>query len=476
MPEENHLRKQSLIALSALFLLLVGAVIYWQARVLFADSAFQVFNVINQQAFSIAHYRYGAFVSQLGPYIFSQMHLPLKVVLFIYAITPNLLFAAVCAIILFVLRQYKVAVLMGLYYLLLVSDSYVLVADEMNQGAAWMFLYFALLLHSGRKPPNPFFLYPTLAILAFLAISSHFILIIPIAFIWGYFLIDGVEWQRSKSASVLLTLLLVTIVAIKMIIGASDPYDNEHLHNVTHFSLQDIAESFAKPVIITFLSRCFTNYWSAMIVFVLGVGSLWRMGKKALAGWTILTCTGYLILMGLAYGEYDEHMLLFHIEIEWRCLSVILATPFVFAFLPSISVSRSSMLLMAIFVVRLSYIGHAMDKYDSRIEFERNILAKMTNTGISKVAIYEETRLKEKYILSWAIPYETMMLSAMNNDQPNKTVLFINPDNKEEQNCIKDPQYLYLFDCVPAKQINTHYFSVDTMRPYSTMHYRDIME
>lgn len=351
-----------------------------------------------------------------------------------------------------------------------------LVADEMNLGAAWMFLYFALLLHSGRKPTNPFFLYPTLATLAFLAVSSHFILIVPIAFIWGYFLIDRVEWQRSQRVSVLLTLLLVTIVAIKMIIGASDPYDNEHLHNVTHFSLQDIAESFTKPVIITFLSRCLTNYWSAIIVFVLGVGSLWRMGKKALAGWTILTCTGYLILMGLAYGDYDEHMLLFHIEIEWRCLSVILATPFVFAFLPSISVARSSMLLMAIFVVRLLYIGQAMDKYDVRIEFERNILARMTGKGISKLAIYEEPVLKEKYILNWAIPYETIMLSAMNNNQPNKTVLFINPDHHEEQKCIEDPKYLYLFDCVPAEQINTDYFSVDTVYPYSTMHYQEIMQ
>lgn len=112
MPEENNLKKLSLIALSALLVLLGGAVIFWQARVLFADSAFQVFNVINQHAFSIAHYRYGAFVSQLGPYLLTHAHLPLKAVLFIYAITPNLLFAAVCAVIIFLLRQYKVAVLM----------------------------------------------------------------------------------------------------------------------------------------------------------------------------------------------------------------------------------------------------------------------------------------------------------------------------------------------------------------------------
>jgi hypothetical protein len=476
MPEETNLRKLSIIALTALFVLLVGAVIFWQARVLFADSAFQVFNVINQQAFSIAHYRYGAFVSQLGPYLLARAHVPLKAILFIYAITPNLLFAAICAVIIFLLRQYKVAVLMGLYYLLLVSDSYVLVADEMNQGAAWMFLYFALLLHFGNRKVNPVILSLTLATLAFLAISSHFILIVPIAFIWGYFLIDGAEWQRSNRASVLLTFLLVTIVAIKMIIGASDPYDNEHLHNVTHFSLRDIAESLTKPVIITFLSRCLTNYWSALIVFVLGVGSLWSSGKKALAGWTILACTGYLILMGLAYGEYDEHMLLFHIEIEWRCLSVILATPFVFAFLPSIRIVRSTLLLTLVFIIRLLYVGQAMDKYVSRIELERNMLAKMTNVGISKVAIYEEPHLKGEYILNWAIPYETIMLSAMDNAQPNMTVLFVNPDHHEEQNCIKDPKYLYLFDCVPAKKINTLYFAVDTTRPYSTMHYREVMQ
>ena len=63
------LRNVAKIALAALLVLLTGAFVFYKERVLFADTAYILFNILNYHSFSIQEHRYGSFITQLVPYL-----------------------------------------------------------------------------------------------------------------------------------------------------------------------------------------------------------------------------------------------------------------------------------------------------------------------------------------------------------------------------------------------------------------------
>jgi len=156
------------------------------------------------------------------------------------------------------------------------------------------------------------------------------------------------------------------------------------LHGVTHFSLKDIIETFSTPVLQMFFYRCLVNYWIAVIVFIITMVSLVKYNQKALAAWTFISTLGYLIIMGLTYGDQDSKVLLLHIESEWACISIIVSAGFVFTFLPRLKPLAASSLLVGIFVIRLVYICVSLSSFGLRIRVNEEILAQMRKKEIAK--------------------------------------------------------------------------------------------
>lgn len=83
------------VALGFLIALLIGSIIFWKERMLFSDAAFISFRIINYGTLQIQVDRYGAFITQLFPYLASKAHLPLASVLLWYSISFNLFYLVV---------------------------------------------------------------------------------------------------------------------------------------------------------------------------------------------------------------------------------------------------------------------------------------------------------------------------------------------------------------------------------------------
>ena len=94
-------KKQAITALGALVLLLIGAVIYFRERMLFADASAILFKIINSGQIEIVEHRYGSFITQLFPYLAVKLHLSLEIIVLLYSISFNLFYLGVAVLLVY---------------------------------------------------------------------------------------------------------------------------------------------------------------------------------------------------------------------------------------------------------------------------------------------------------------------------------------------------------------------------------------
>lgn len=474
----SALKKVSVVSVIALSVLFLMSIFFYKERIFFSDAAYILFNIINTKSLYIQEHRYGSVITQVVPYLGEKLHLPLKAIVIGYAVSFNLFYLLVVAI-LYRCRQYAFALLTGFFYLLLISSSYFWICNEINQAVAWMFLMFGLTLYHGNKKTNLLTLALVFTPLALTTIYTHLVVVIPTVFIWVYLILEKKNWPFTKRDTLVLSSILVLAIVIKYVDAnaRAQSYDSMHLHGIRTLSLSDIIAAFDTPVISVFLSNCLTNYWLAVIVFVCGIVALFRNKQVWPAIWTIISVLGYFILMGIVYGDLDEHFQQFHIESEWASIGILTAMGFVFSFLPSLKTKYALLIVALIFMVRIGYICSASRPFTLRNRVNLELADKAKKKGINKLALINDSGLMSINMLYWGLPYEILMQSAIKGETPQQTLFFVNNDDKKTKEAVSNTNGFYnSFILLGAQDMNTFYFKIDTTHPYTIMTYQQLSQ
>jgi len=476
MAENNSqisLRKLSGIATAVLSVLLIAAICFYKQRILFVDPAFIAFSILNQHSFLIIEYRYGAFITQMVPLLSSFLHLSLKNILLAYSVSFNLFYLIVALLLCYRYKQFGLAILMAFYFTLFVSDAYFWTNNEVHQGISWMFLCFGSTMYMAQKQKKTLLFVPFI-LFSFLAIFSHFLVIIPFSFLWFFFWIGKNNWPFSKQTSVILTLVWIIVFIVKYYLGFNSWYDGGRLHNATHFNLHDIILSITSDHAKKFISLIFTAYWLVILLFAAGIVALLKDKKYILASLTAAYCLGYFIALSLTFGGFGKE-LLFYMESEWMGLGIIAATPFVYSFLPRLKLSSALPLLSAIFLIRLVYIACAAPAFINRIKFIEAAEQKMTEKGYTKIIIKRDSRTAQTLIMDWGAPVESLFFSAIKNDKPQLTFAVV-PQEELSKVPRDNKTFLSCFSPLNDSELNKEYFHFDTTRPYKILSYDELMK
>lgn len=455
--------------------LLVLSGIFYKEKILFGDGSYMLFNIINKSNFDIQWGRYGSAVSQVLPYLAVKMGLPIGIVGLLYAVGFNgfyLLVTAIC----YWCKQYTLAILAALYFTLFFSDSFYWVS-EVPIAVGFLFITFSVLLWCAAHKISLNVVYPVFFLLSFITISTHFVVMIPFVFLWVYYLAGNQNLGFSKKDRIILSLLLIAVVVFRFVTVGGKTGENNHLHNVTHFSIKDIIDSFETPVVITFYHHLVSIYWTTLLVFAVGIYALIKNKRKFLAGWTIVFCIGYIVIMGLTYGDYKGEYALFHIESEWGALSVIMAAGFVFEYLSVYKTKTVVLFLLVIFGVRMGYIYNSAKVFSERNVLKEKLLRKMQEKKTWKLVLYDNKELSTRLILDWAIPEELILTSALNGYRPQYTCRFV---RSTDTTILKDPRekekISFEFATITNSELNARYFSIDSSQPYVMMTYEELMK
>ncbi len=471
MQENKTTRIAAYISLSGLLVLCIAALWYYKERMLFTDAAYIVFNIITEGTLRIQENRFGAFITQMVPLIGSKLHLPLKTILLSYSLSFNLFYLLVGVILVFILKQYRIAVLLGFYYLLFVSQSYFWTNNEIYQATAWMMLAFGVLewRDSNKLRPLRWVLFIVLIVTA---VFTHTGVTMVMCFLGVYYLLIQKQ-HLNFSSRIAAGGVIAFAVIVKLIMSSRQSYDGFKMQNVLKSNIYDVKETLFSNFTISFLQRCINNYWAVTLLFVCGiVYLLWHKKYKL-----VVLCGGatavYYSLICLVFSEI-HNIKLFYLESEIMGMAIIMSLPFVYYILPNIKPAYGIALLSIIISSRLMYIYQSADRYTKRIELTAHILQWMDKEKISKLGIMETATAKETMIEIWAAPTESIILSAING-KPYASFYFVK-DSAAIANLPRTKDvFADVFYPYKPEDMNTRYFTIDTTSYYTIRHFNEIV-
>lgn len=457
----------SWVILTLFGLLLLGAGVFYLERMLFCDASLIFTSIVNEQTFKIQEYRYGAFITQFVPLLTAYLHLPIKLGLLLYSLSFNLFYFGVAALLVLKFKEYGLAVLMGLYFTLFVSDTYFWTNNEIHQGISWMFLCLASLLWWGKKNPSSWLIVPAFFILAFLAIFTHPLVMFPFVFLWGFLLLDARKWPFSIPYSIVLSGILLFLIAAKYITSRKwGGYDSVKMQPIKYMHIWDAWEALISPMAQSFVIKSLTQYWILPIVFLAGIVTLFKQKKYLPLAWTLVMSLGYFIAVCVTFE--NATWLTFYFETQWMPLTIIVASPFVYYFLPTLRQKYAVLLLCAIFAIRLGYIVASAPKFVERREWIEQKLDEMRAANLSKMVIYNrgEQELNDLLLMDWGLPTESMLASAIAGDEPQLTFVRM-PQQEIWRRPDVNTTMISCFENWKYEQLNADYFSFDTLSNYT---------
>jgi hypothetical protein len=463
----TSLRNAWYASLGLLLLMLLGSIIWYKQRMLFGDPAYLSFRIINEKQLFIPEHRYGAVVTQAWPLIGGMLHLPLRVVLILYSASFYLFY---CFVILMLgrWRQYALGILFALYLSLFVSDVYFWPNNEVHQGIGWLMLFLGLFFRYQEAPRIPFWTHIVMLGCLFLALFSHFIVVVPCTFLWIYWLLYNPRYWAARSQRIRLaaySLAIALIFLCKLKLGVNGWYDGEKLGAALNVHPHEIFESFYSGQAHTMGRLILRNYWLVIPIFLIGLAALLRLKQWGKLALTLCYAAGFFSLVCLTYSNAFGRHQLFYMESEWMAWGILLATPFVVQVLPLWQPRLAFAAVSVIFVVRLMYIGQAFRLFDAHYHRLDTIIEALRRRGITKAIVIADKPARDAaFLMDWSVAYESMQLSALKGYQPPVTFMAAGADYEAP------PANTRLFVSpslnLEAQQFNAEYYSIDTTQAY----------
>lgn len=455
MKQQQTYRIGAILALVAMSVLLVWAAVFYKERMLLCDASYIFFRIVNEQTLQIQQYRYGAFITQMVPLIAAKLHLPLKYALVAYSISFNLFYLSI-ALIVFRLREYLLVILMTFYYLLLTTDSFFWTNNEVLQGVAWMFLFWALLFFEAKKDkPNKAALVVIMFLSAF-AVLTHPLVIFCMGFLFFFFWSVG-NWPFSKKMTGILFALIIILFILRIIISkVYSPYDDSLLKNLTLNNLKtEFCGQFAKVV----RDRLFPYYWLVPALFIVGLITMLIQQRFLLAAVTAFLCIGYFLAVCMTFKGF----LAFYSETELMPLIIPATAPFVFLTMPHMPKWLIIGTLVYLYTHCLGEIKYSSLRFIGRYLFVNDVLYRMQQKNISRlVLVKKESGADGRFMLDWGLPTETIIASALMGQYPYRQFLICTEDKLEDDLPDNNATLISCFESWPYDKLNRRYFNLDT--------------
>ncbi len=473
----TSLRYTAWLSPAILFILLAGSVVFYREKMLFIDAPHILFRIINGGSFWIEQHRYGSFISQVLPLAGAKLHLPLSWLMVLYSAGFYLFYLVVCLLLLR-LRQYGLAILMGLYFTVMVSATYYWPNNEVHQGIAWLLLAFGLHACMTENMRNRYLHTLLFTSIFFLAIWTHPLVIPAALYLWVFSLAGNWQAQDNKQTLWLFSGILLLLCAAKIYIGMHDWYDSSKIDLVTHVDAHKIKGMLHSPQLQYFLWNCLHRYWLFTPLTITGLLALLFQRRYFLFIVTTAAICGYVALVGITF--WDETPL-WYIESEYMPLVLIGCAPFVYYLLPKIKPRYGVALLVAVYMLRLVCIYYVAGPFVRRVMFMSYLSDKMREKHLSKVIISDpfvngKKPLRDYYLIeTWGAPVESLYISALKEEHPQRTFILMKPEEIRAADTTARNVFLGCFEHRNASQLNTHYFEIDTTTTYKVMSYDELM-
>ncbi len=482
MPENSTLsngnqpmRVAGRLAALAILVLLILAVVYYKERMLYADAPHILFRIISDGQLHIEEHRYGSFVSQAFPWLGLRLHFPLVALMIFYSAGFYIFYLSIALLLVYKFRNYALAILLGLYYTLFASDTFYWSNNEVHQGIAWLMLAFAVCNNAAAGQKSLLLQLVFFIAMFFLAIWTHPLVMLPAVYLW-FFLAASKQGFKSLSRfqTTLFSVVLVVLAYIKFYQGMHHGYDSSKIESITTFDYHTLSTIFASEQFRFFTTNCVTHYWLFTILSIAGLVGLSVKRKYGLVLWTLLFFAGYLVLTCITFRDSISRS---YMESEYAPLVIICCAPFVYYVLPYLKPRWVVALFSFVYVVRIIYIVCAVTPFSNRLALLEEINVHMAQKKLTKAIIQQPLpeAADHTLIITWASPVESIFISNLKGEMPQRTFIFLTADQIKGFNTASKDTLLGAWEKRAATTLNSSYVQIDTSVTYRVISYDSMM-
>jgi len=420
-------------------------------RVLMPDLSFHLFKIISTGDFAIQNYRFGAFFTQIFPWIGLVLDLDLKTIVDLYSLSFPILYFVIFLVLAY-MKSEKYIVVLFLYIFCMTTHSFFWPISEIHQGVVWLILYMAFVdcflpKHSYLKLacisvvllPMIIFLYP--------------LLIVSISFICFYLN----QKPDYKKFTFYLGFGSILIFILKLIF-VSTGYDSDSMYRV--FDYKSLLNVVYLKSTRDFFGQVIANYyvWLIGFLFVMGMNTFY---KRWYANFILSGGSFALVLMVCICYELGGQS--FYLEGQYMQLSFFFGLSLVHDYWQSWSRRARLTILGLVFISFCGRIAAIAPQYSQRIMYYRELIAEY---GSSKTVIRENSQQLSLLKMTWSSAYEVWILSTMDHGQT-ASIIIDSETEKHLKHGSNGHVFVEVFESHDYSQLNSKYFIFkDTMNSY----------
>lgn len=386
--------------------LILFSILFFRERTAFIDISYHLFYILKDSSFAIQNNRFGAALTQWIPLSGAKLGLSLKTIALAYSAGFAITYFAVFILIHKILKNNRVALAWLFFSVLMTTHTFYWIQSELPQGAAFFFIFLALLDNQLKKGSASYVFYWLSAVLLFIICFTHplllFACLFSFIFLWNLY-------PQKRSLIYFSAATYLSFYVLKAVFFQTS-YENSAFGGLKNiFTL--FPDYFDIQSNKNLLKYFFTDYYFVPIGLALLLFFYIKTKRYIPAVLTAVFFTGYIFMVDLTYpGGTDQ----FYIENQYLLLAVFIGLPLAFELMNIEPLWRNGIVfLIGFFAVFRIYYAH--DLYSARLDWQRNILLEAERLPSQKLILADENLPEDTLLMTWAASYEFWVLSTIEN-------------------------------------------------------------
>ncbi len=434
---------------------------FFLERVLYADSAFQFFKIINFERFNIEAGRFSVFLAELIPLLAIKLGAGLKFVIFCFSVSYILIYYIAYLISILIFKDDTAGILIIFLLVLGIRSSFFHPVTETHQALVYSCLFYAWLF-------NPISLIETLArkcfrlltgiIIIALCFFSHPVSFFLLLYIIGYFMVSRDTWKDPLIYTLIIFILI--LYSLKFFVSADNSYEG-HYFSIIGSGFHYFRDFFAYESFKFFVHNLGNLYYFHLLIGLFML--IYYLSNRSFVKliYYLLGILIFFITTVITYYEGDSPM---SMEKNFMPLSLFICLPFVREILFEFNKFSRLKFGFVIFVIGISLFNIFSESsvYKNRIEYLSRMVSYSQKFPERKFIIQKQLIDMNKLIIPWALSVETLLFSSL--DSPDSSKTFFITDDVNKLNYTKDN--VELFMCTDfwldwnIKELNNKYFKL----------------
>ena len=421
---------------------------------LYADSAFYLYQIINDQILPVQHNRIAGALAAIPAYVANEMGFHPSKVFKLFAMGPWLILLLIFSLMIYLKRIVEPMVLVITLVWFTRESFFITTEVPLAMGFALLFqtaLSASIFEISDRRKKIGVIISGMSAGAAILAHPYG-------VFFVGFFMLWAFLFKQQELKYLLKFVAIIAIgLAVKMIFFPSSGYEQSFL-NVPLLSLQELRNSYS--------SFFFFNAYGGMylLLVIIWVLSLFRLNTSEARIPFLITLLGVPLLWYytlLVYAEGDANPMM-------EKSFMIIALPVVFIYIDrnvQLWKGISGFQFIAIWIVSVMSLGRLIksgETYSTRLYHLDKEVTRLTHEGRGKFYIYDNQLKNEIWQVKWALPFESLLMSMKTEGVGKTTLIAIQPgeDEKLQPHRFHGPDFFY---APRVDSMNIKRFALDNM-------------